>query len=219
MTNVDLEIAQNHMINDHIIGRGIYNPNVINAFKIVKRHLFVPEEYLDQAYEDHPLSIGYGQTISQPYIVAEMTNLLEISESMTILEIGTGSGYQTAILAELAKKVYSIERIDNLAQNTKILLQSLGYENIYIKSGDGTLGWQEYAPYDRVIVTAGGPKIPQPLIHQLNIDGILLIPVGSRSQQTLHRIKKISAPTTIGYELKIDKLDPCIFVPLIGQYA
>ncbi|HOP95153.1 MAG: protein-L-isoaspartate(D-aspartate) O-methyltransferase [Dictyoglomaceae bacterium] len=170
--------------------QGITSPKVLNAILKIPRHLFVPPEYLDFAYEDEALPIGYGQTISQPYIVALMTESLDLSGEEKVLEIGTGSGYQTAILAELSKEVYTVERLKELSEKAQKILKLLGYTNIHFKVGDGTLGWREYAPYDRIIVTAGSLDIPQPLEEQMVEDGIMVIPLGNKDFQYLYKIKK-----------------------------
>lgn len=181
----------------------ITDQDVLAAIEAVPRHEFVPERYIDQAYEDHPLPIGYGQTISQPYIVALMTQLLRLKRGAKVLEIGTGSGYQTAILAKLAGEVYSVEIIAELAQEAAHRLQRLGYSNVKVKCDDGYHGWAEFAPYDAIIVTAAADQVPPPLIEQLKDGGILVIPVGSeRGNQTLQKITKegdhISTENVIG---------------------
>ncbi|MDH4129967.1 MAG: protein-L-isoaspartate(D-aspartate) O-methyltransferase, partial [Spirochaetota bacterium] len=191
-----------------------------DAMLKVKRHHFVLPEDIERAYGDHPLPIGYNQTISQPYMVAVMTENLELTDEMSVLEIGTGSGYQTAILAEIARIVYSVERIPELAIRAKTILKSLNYENIDIKVGDGSFGLEEYAPYDRIIVTAGASRIPAPLVNQLRMYGIMAIPVGDRWMQTLYKVHKIpNTNSTTGYDLEKTKVEHCIFVPLIGDYA
>lgn len=164
---------------------GIKDPRVLEAILKVPRHLFVPKELIHEAYVDAPLPIGEGQTISQPYIVALMTEALELDENSKVLEIGTGSGYQAAILAEIAKEVYTVERIPSLKEKARKVLDALGYENIKFKVGDGTEGWPEYAPYDAIIVTAGAPEIPKPLVEQLKVGGRLVIPVGDELTQRL----------------------------------
>lgn len=201
------------MIKEQLIPRGINNPRVLAAFAKVPRHKFVPERYLDSAYGDFPLSIGAGQTISQPYIVALMTQELGLSGKETILEIGTGSGYQAAILAELVKKVYSVERIAELGKKAKRRLEVLGYKNIQIKIADGTGGWQEFAPYDGIIATAAAPTIPQPLIEQLNARGRMVIPVGGSFSQVLTKIEKRKGKIVSG------EICGCVFVPLKGQFG
>jgi len=201
------------MVNTQLIPRGIRASSVLDAMRRVPRHLFVDASIQHSAYDDMALPIGEGQTISQPYMVAVMTELLDLRGTEKVLEIGTGSGYQAAILAELAKEVYTIERIASLAERASQKFKSLSYTNINVKTGDGTLGWPEASPFDRIIITAASPKIPEPLIGQLAIDGILIIPVGSRFSQQLLRVKKTKDGLTEEYHT------PCVFVPLIGEYG
>ena len=211
--SMDFKKLREQMVETQLIPRGIKDERVIAAMKKVPRHLFVPEAIQHMAYEDMALSIGEGQTISQPYMVAVMTELLNLEGTERILEIGTGSGYQAAILAELSGEVYTVERIAALADNAKAKFKSLGYINIQVKVSDGTLGWPEKAPFDRVLVTAGTPQIPTPFIDQLADGGIILAPVGDRSSQQLLRIRK-SKDT-----LKEEYHTPCVFVPLIGKFG
>ncbi len=201
------------MVRDHFITRGITNQRVLAAFHKVEREKFVPSEVRNKAYQDFPLSIGEGQTISQPYMVALMTQSLELKGDEKVLEIGTGSGYQTAILAELAKEVYSVERTRVLAERTRSLLAELGYNNIRILIRDGTLGWEEFSPYDRIMVTAGAREIPQPLIDQLEEGGLMVIPVGNSYSQDLEVIRKRKN------HIKTVTVEKCVFVPLIGKYG
>jgi len=196
------------MVKEQIEKRGIKEEKVLNAMKKVPRHLFVPEEYRIHSYEDYPLPIGEEQTISQPFIVAYMTELLELKEDNRVLEIGTGSGYQTAILAEIAKEVYTVELIESLSLRAQEVLSSLGYKNIKFLIGDGTYGWKEFSPYHRIIVTAASPKVPPALIEQLSNNGILVIPVGTYSQEIVRIRKK-------GNEIDEEVLLPVRFVPLI----
>ena len=206
------EKLRKEMVETQLIPRGIKNEKVLKAMLKIPRHLFVPENQREYAYEDGPLPIGHGQTISQPYMVAKMTELLEPDENKRVLEIGTGCGYQTAVLAEICKEVYTIERIPELMEMAKENLKKLGYNNVYFKVGDGTLGWPEYAPYDGIIVTAGAPKIPESLKEQLKEDGgILVIPVGDRFTQSLMKV------TRKGNYFDIENLFFCAFVPLIGE--
>jgi protein-L-isoaspartate(D-aspartate) O-methyltransferase len=185
------EQLRQKMVRDQIIARGIGNRAVLDAMKKVPRHLFVPEECRDEAYNDYPLSIGHGQTISQPYIVAYMTDALKPEKGMRALEIGTGSGYQAAILAEIVDKVYTVEIVPELASESAERLTRLGYKNILCKYGDGYGGWMEYAPFDIIIVTAAAESVPQPLIDQLADNGRLVIPVGkSYAVQELQLITK-----------------------------
>ncbi len=201
------------MVKEQLIRRGIHDKRVLDAMRKVPRHLFVPADLVEEAYNDYPLPIGYGQTISQPYIVALMTEALELSGDEKTLEIGTGSGYQTAILAELSKEVYTIERIISLLDKAKEVLKNLGYKNIFFKAGDGTLGWPENKPYDAIIVTAGAPKIPQPLLDQLADKGRLVIPVGDRFSQELIKVTKSKEG------LIRENLGGCRFVNLIGIHG
>jgi protein-L-isoaspartate(D-aspartate) O-methyltransferase len=173
------EILRHKMVENQIRNRGINNVAVLNAMKTVPRHLFIPENYRDEAYNDYPLPIGYGQTISQPYIVAYMTEAVRPTSKKKVLEIGTGSGYQAAILAEIVDKVYTIEIVPELAKESAERLKNLGYDNVICKFGDGYQGWSEHAPFDIIVVTAAPEEIPQPLIDQLAEDGRLIIPVGA----------------------------------------
>ncbi len=210
---IDYSKARLKMVEEQIVARGIKDPRVIEAMKKVPRHLFVEEALQGQAYSDHPLPIGEKQTISQPYMVALMTEALLLKGKEKVLEIGTGSGYQAAILAELAEKVFSIERIRSLAIRARELLYRLGYYNFEIKIFDGTLGWIEESPFDAILVTAGAPEIPQSFIDQLSIGGRLVIPVGDAYVQELIRVTK----TKEG--LKKEDLGGCRFVKLIGRYG
>lgn len=199
------------MVEYQLKSRGIQAPDVLRAMEKVPRHLFVPEELQEYAYEDHPLSIGCGQTISQPYMVAIMTELLKLKPTDKVLEIGTGSGYQTAILAELAQYVISIERIQELAEGAEKRLKNLGYTNIKIICGDGSVGYPPEKYYDAIIVTAGSPDVPESLKEQLNEGGRLIIPVGGSNLQVLLKITKQEK------DYLIEKHTSCIFVPLIGS--
>ncbi len=202
------------MVETQLIPRGIKDKRVINAMLTIPRHLFVPEEALwSQAYSDFPLPIGEKQTISQPYIVALMTEALELKGAERVLEIGTGSGYQTAILSMLAGKVYSIERISTLAARARKVLDSINCSNVVIKIGDGTLGWPEESPYDAILTTAAAPEIPKCYIDQLKIGGRLIIPVGDVYSQVLVKVIK----TKDGI-IKQD-MGGCRFVKLIGRYG
>ena len=210
---MNFSILRKKMVEEQLMPRGIKDPRVIEAFQRVPRHRFIPEKYLDDAYEDFPLPIGAEQTISQPYMVALMTQCLGLSGGETVLEIGTGSGYQAAILAEIAAKVYSVERVASLAEVAKKVLKDLGYGNVQIKVADGTIGWQDCAPYDGIIVTAAAPAIPEPLIEQLNIEAKLVVPIGARFSQILTVVKKYRD------NAEIHKICGCVFVPLVGKYA
>lgn len=205
------ESERESMVSAQLIPRGIRDGRVLDAFRSVERHEFVPKNLAKEAYADYPLPIGDGQTISQPYMVALMTEQLGLRGKEKVLEIGTGSGYQTAVLAGLAAEVYSIERFESLAQKARQALERLGYENITIKTGDGTLGWQERAPFDGILVTAGAPKAPKSLIDQLRERGRMVIPIGGNYGQVLTVIEK--KKNDVSYKEICD----CVFVPLIGQ--
>ena len=201
------------MVEEQIVSRGIKDSKLVAAMKKIPRHLFVEEALQNQAYSDHPLPIGEKQTISQPYMVALMTEALLLTGKEKVLEIGTGSGYQTAIVAELSEKVFSVERIRSLAIRARKLLYELGYFNVEIKIFDGTFGWIQESPFDAIVVTAGSPDIPQPLIDQLAMGGKLVIPVGDVFVQDLFRVTK----TEEG--VKKEDLGGCRFVKLIGKYG
>jgi len=198
------------MVKDQIVKRGIRNPLTIKAMEKVPRHLFVPPEYIDRAYEDYPLPIGHGQTISQPFIVAYMTEIAKPLKWKKVLEIGTGSGYQAAVLAEIVDTVYTIEIIPELSKQATERLKKMGYKNIFTKLGDGYKGWKEHAPYDIIMVTAADDHIPQPLIDQLAENGRLVMPIGSPSsaQQLVLATKKNG-------KLDTRKLAMVRFVPLL----
>lgn len=192
----------------------IADERVLKVMADLPRHLFVPEAIKSQAYRDNALPIAGGQTISQPYIVARMTSLLKLTGSEKVLEIGAGSGYQTAILASLARKVFSIERLPTLAAESNQRLQMLGFRNITLKVADGTNGWDAYMPYDAILVAAGGPEIPEPLVKQLKVGGKLVIPVGEdRKSQMLIRVTRTETGSTV------ENFGPCAFVPLIGEHG
>ena len=199
------------MVQQQLRARGIHDERVLDAMGNVPREVFVPEAYRNHAYADKPLPIGDNQTISQPYIVALMLQLLKTAPNHRILEIGTGSGYQTALLAELANEVVSIERIAGLSQESGRLLSELGYTNIHLHVGDGTLGHLDGAPYDGVIVTAGGPRIPDALTQQLSDGGRLICPVGDRNKQELLVVSRQ------GDQFENETYGGCRFVPLIGE--
>lgn len=209
---VNFDISRKRMVQEQVVNRGITNPRLIETLLKVPRHLFVQEAMAAQAYSDGPLPIGEKQTISQPYMVALMTEQLELTGNEHVLEIGTGSGYQTAILASLARRVWTIERIRPLAMQARKVLDSLHLLNVNIKVGDGTLGWAEEGPFDAILVTAGAPAVPETLAAQLAPGGRLVIPVGNESTQTLLRIRKLQ-DGTIQQESSVG----CRFVPLIGQ--
>lgn len=201
------------MVKEQLIPRGIRNPQVLGAMRKVPRHLFVPEKWQTLAYTDRPLPIDMQQTISQPYMVALMTESLELSANDKVLEIGTGSGFQTAVLAEICTSVYSVELLPELLETATVLLKRQGYRNIAAKNGDGTLGWLEYQPYDAIIVTAGAPHLPQPLLEQLAEGGRLVIPVGDSLSQSLKKI--VRRPDGLWEE----QLLQCQFVPLRGEHG
>ena len=201
------------MVSFDIESRGVRDAEVLRAMLVVPRHEFVLPDYLGQAYADHPLPIGYGQTISQPYIVAAMSELLRLKRGDRVLEVGTGSGYQAAILAELTDQVYSVEIIEELYQRASETLERLGYDNVHVKHADGYYGWEEHAPYDAIIVTAAPDHIPQPLVKQLKDGGRLVIPVGPPgAYQTLWLIKKH------GEEIVSKEVMGVVFVPLTGAH-
>jgi protein-L-isoaspartate(D-aspartate) O-methyltransferase len=226
----DYERQRRRMVEHQIRKRGVRDGRVLAAMEKVPRHRFVPESAANHAYEDSPLSIGKGQTISQPYMVALMTEALVPEPGDRVLEVGTGSGYQTAILAELVSEVYSIERIPELGERAEALLYSieripelgeraeallsrLGYENVLIQIGDGSEGWVEKAPFDAIVVTAGAPEIPDPLVEQLAAGGRLVIPIGSSHHQTLCTVKKEKE------RIRKEEGAGCVFVPLIGAFG
>ena len=202
------------MVEGQIKVRGITDARVLKALETVPRHLFVDEGLIDQAYNDNPLPIGERQTISQPYIVALMTQALELKGKERVLEIGTGSGYQAAILAQLADRVFSIERIAALASRSRKILDQLHYYNVAIRVGDGSYGWKEEAPFDAIITTAAAPSVPRYLIEQLVVGGKLIVPVGGRDVQTLYKLTRLSENTN---DIKREDLGGCRFVSLIGE--
>lgn len=205
------EVARDSMVEHQLVGRGTRDKAVLKAMREVPRHLFVDEQLKKVAYEDYPLPIGEGQTISQPYMVAAMTEALQLTGEDRVLEIGTGSGYQTAVLAEIAREVFTVERIPSLAEKASRTLVELGYTNIHFKIGNGTIGWMEHAPFNKILVTAGSPGIPEPLFEQLREDGVMVIPMGKTFSQILTVITKVKG------EAKRKSLFPCIFVPLVGK--
>ncbi len=213
MSTIDFESARRRMVERQIAARGITSPRVLEAFLEVPRHLFVPPEQRVYAYQDGPLSIGLGQTISQPYIVAYMTDKLALQGDEKVLEIGTGSGYQAAILSLLASEVHTIERHPELAELAGRVLEGLGYDNIIIHQGDGTQGLPEQAPFQAVIVTAAAPLVPPPLLDQLAEGGRLIMPVGGRGGQLLQLYRRE------GGEIRREDLTPVAFVPLIGEHG
>ena len=210
--NTRKEEARAVMIREDLLGRGIKDAAVLRAMREVPREAFIAPELAAHAYDDRPLPIDEEQTISQPYIVAYMTEALELTPSDRVLEIGTGSGYAAAVLSRIVTTVYSVERLAKLATNARERLAELGYSNIIVHEGDGTLGWPEHAPYDAIVVTAGAPKLPEPLLAQLAIGGRLVIPVGPTSfLQMLVRVRRLDEN-----DYRSEELCPVRFVPLIG---
>ncbi len=205
--------ARKKMVQEQIVSRGIKDPRVLAAMAKVPRHLFVAEELRSRAYDDNPLPIGEGQTISQPYMVALMVEALGLKGKEQVLEIGTGSGYEAAVLAGLCAQVFSIEVVEELAVRARVVLASLGYRNVSFHVGDGTLGWGEHAPYDAVVISAGAPCIPRPLIRQLKLDSSLVVPMGEEELQILVRIRKERGGLSEEY------LGGCRFVKLMGTYG
>lgn len=204
------------MVSSQLRARGISDPRLLKAMETIPRHQFIEDALRDQAYNDNPLPIGENQTISQPYIVALMTEALELTGREKVLEIGTGSGYQTAILAALCDRVFSIERIGTLAAKARKTLDELGCYNVAIRVGDGTYGWREESPFDAIIVTAGAPAVPKNLIEQLVVGGRLVIPAGSRNLQSLYRIRRLSEDPNL---IEEEDLGGCRFVDLVGEYG
>jgi protein-L-isoaspartate(D-aspartate) O-methyltransferase len=211
VTNYEQE--RRRMVDDQIVGRGISDERVLAAMRRVPRHEFLPEAIRGMAYADNALPIGEGQTMSQPYMVAIMTEFLGLAGTERVLEIGTGSGYQAAVLAELCSKVYTVERIKTIAEKARATLDRLGYQNVAIKVYDGTYGWKEMAPFDAIMVTAGAPEIPAPLVEQLKDGGRMVIPVGERFGQSLLKVVKTAEGTVTQRSI------PCVFVPLIGNHG
>jgi protein-L-isoaspartate(D-aspartate) O-methyltransferase len=201
------------MVERQLAERGIRDERVLDVMREVPRHRFVPEDMWDMAYRDTPLPIGYGQTISQPYIVAYMTQMLHLTPDDRVLEVGTGSGYQVAILSRLANQVYTIERVEELAKCAEQVVRELGYSNVMFRVSDGGYGWPEAAPFDAIIVTAAAPEVPQPLIAQLAEGASLVAPIGPAGYQELVRL------TRQGEKNKVDHLVPVAFVPLVGEHG
>ena len=213
MTQIDYRLARERMVRNQLIRRGIRDRRVLEAMGTIPRDRFVEEALAGKAYNDHPLPIGCKQTISQPYMVALMTEALCLKGHERILEIGTGSGYQTAVLASLAESVYTIERIPFLLEKARKVLAGLGYGNITCKAFDGTLGWSGFAPFDRIIVTAAGPSIPRPLLEQLGEGGSLVIPTGQKDKQELVKIVRRAG------EYIRHRMGSCRFVDLVGLHG
>ncbi len=207
----DFATARRRMVETQLVARGVCDPEVLRALGRVPRHLFVDQALRDRAYSDSALPIGHGQTISQPLMVAAMTQALQLEGGEKVLEIGTGSGYQTAVLAEIAERVFSVERLAALYRRARALLDKLGYHRVVLRHGDGTLGWRDHAPYDAVVVTAGAPHVPAELLDQLVTGGRLVIPVGDRRQQSLLRITRHADGD------RCEELGGCVFVSLVGS--
>ncbi len=210
---MNFDEKRQNMIFDQLMARGIRDPKILKVFLSIPRHLFVPSAYQEESYSDRPIPIGAGQTISQPYIVALMTHHLFQQPRAKVLDIGTGSGYQTAILSKLAQQVYSMERIPSLAESAARLLTELKINNVKIRVDDGTVGWPEQAPYDGIVVTAAAPSIPEPLLDQLAESGVLVIPIGSASSQTLTVIERHQG------KFQSKSVCECVFVPIIGRHG
>ena len=209
----DFKVQRDQMVETQIAARGIRDPAVLEAMRVIPREAFVPESAVPFAYQDGPLAIAEGQTISQPYVVAAMTEAVGPKPGDCALEIGTGSGYAAAVLAQIVSEVYTVERLAGLAESARRRLAELGYENVHVRCGDGTLGWPEHAPYDAIIVTAGGPGVPPALLAQLTVGGRLVMPVGATPRfQRLIRVKR-AAENKYDYE----RLEEVAFVPLIGE--
>jgi len=211
---MDLAIARRNMVDRQVRARGVSDPRVLEAMRQVPRHLFVDEAFQGQAYSDYPLPIGERQTISQPFMVGLMSEALQLQGTETVLEIGTGSGYQAAILAKLAARVFTVERFPALARRARRVLDAIGCGSVNIKVTDGTYGWEEQSPFDAIIVTAGAPEVPDAYLRQLAIGGRLVIPVGSMGVQVLKRITRTGEET-----FKEEELIDCRFVPLVGNHG
>lgn len=211
---MDFSIARRRMVEQQVKGKGVHDPLVLEAMLQVPRHLFVEEALQSQAYSDFPLPIGEKQTISQPFMVGYMTAALQLKGGEKVLEIGTGSGYQAAVLARIAGKVYTVERIASLARKARKVLDQIGANNVNIKLSDGTIGWEEVAPFEAIMVTAGGPIIPETYLQQLAPGGRLVIPVGDRGSQVLKRVT-FRGPGMYPEESLLE----CRFVPLLGQHG
>ncbi|MBI3331151.1 MAG: protein-L-isoaspartate(D-aspartate) O-methyltransferase [Candidatus Omnitrophica bacterium] len=210
---MSFDAQRERMVQEQLQARGVTDPRLLAAFRKVPRHLFVPPEFQEQAYTDHPLPIGAGQTISQPYMVALMTGRLGLQGHERVLEIGAGSGYQAAILAELALEVFSVERIPDLLRSAAGRLSALGYLNVHFTAGNGSLGWPAHAPYDAIVVTAAAPDIPAPLLAQLADGGTLVLPIGPQEGQVLVEVRKRRGIVTQ------QEIASCVFVPLVGRYG
>ena len=201
------------MVEEQLVARGVTDPRVLAVMRQVPRHLFVDEALRERAYGDHPLPIGDGQTISQPFIVGRMTELLRLAGREKVLEVGTGSGYQAAVLGQCAARVCTVERLPRLAARARQTLEDLGYSNVWGRTANGTFGWPDEAPFDRILVAAGGPAVPPPLFEQLAEGGLMVMPVGGPDSQRLQLIEKVRG------EMRVTEDSGCVFVPLIGKYA
>ncbi len=210
---MDARRERAQMVSQQLVARGLRDRRVLHAMRTVPRHRFVPLSLRVLAYADCALPIGHEQTISQPYVVACMTAALGLNGDERVLEVGTGSGYQAAILSQLAREVFTIERIPELAEQAKTRLHALGYTSIQVKTGDGSLGWPEMAPFDAILVTAAAPSVPQPLLDQLAVGGRLVVPVGDEWGQSVMRVYRREG------EVVYEKLEQVVFVPLIGEYG
>jgi protein-L-isoaspartate(D-aspartate) O-methyltransferase len=213
MDETDFAQQRELMVEHQLKRRGITDSKVLDGFRNIPRHRFIDKRLHDSAYADHPLPIGDGQTISQPYMVALMTQCLELRGGERVLEIGTGSGYQAAILASIAAEVYTVERIAALSEKSRAILRELGYNNVHFLVGDGTMGWPEEAPFEGIIVTAGAPRVPEPLVQQLAEGGRLVIPVGGGWSQDLLIVRKKKG------KVMEEVVCGCIFVPLVGEHG
>jgi len=201
------------MVAEQVAGRGVADGRVLDAMRRVPRHRFVEEALRERAYGDYPLPIGEGQTISQPFMVGRMTELLRLTGREKVLEIGTGSGYQAAVLSLCAARVCTVERLPRIAARARQLLEELGYANVWVRTANGTFGWPDEAPFDRILVAAGGPVVPPPLFEQLIEGGLMIMPVGGADGQKLQLIEKVRG------EMRITEDSGCVFVPLIGKHA
>ncbi len=213
MSSVDYQLLRERMVRDQLKARDIFDPRVLNAMSEIPRHLFVTEKYRHMAYQDSALPIGRDQIVSQPYVIALMTQSLQLSGHEVVLEVGTGSGYHTAILCALASEVHSVERDSDLANLASSRLSALGFNNAYFYNGDGSQGLLDMAPYDAIVVSAAAPSIPLPLRNQLAESGRLILPVGSRYSQHIEKVIRFNNTW------RIERLTPVMFVPLVGRYG
>ncbi|HTK91305.1 MAG TPA: protein-L-isoaspartate(D-aspartate) O-methyltransferase [Verrucomicrobiae bacterium] len=205
--------ARERMVVEQVAGRGVADPRVLDAMRRVPRHRFVEEALRERAYGDYPLPIGEGQTISQPFMVGRMTELLRLTGREKVLEIGTGSGYQAAVLSRCVARVCTVERLPRIAARARLLLEELGYTNVWVRTANGTFGWPDEGPFDRILVAAGGPSVPPPLFEQLAEGGLMVMPVGGADGQKLQLIEKVRG------EMRVTEDSGCVFVPLIGKHA